>query len=164
MEDPLDIAVEDIDTPAVTAESSTLPDTFTGMMLQLDYNNNILFEYASASLPPALSFQIPVFDYVAMAAMPSFSSILDPGCTNHIIKEQHYFWNYSTTDTVNFCTANCEVMTTKGCRDICTGNHTILRTLCNCLHSSAVPDNLFSVAFQDMGVTVTFSGALPSVY
>jgi len=41
-----------------------------------------------------------------------FNSVLDSGCTNHIVKDRLLFWTYHTALTVPVKTANCGVLET----------------------------------------------------
>ena len=78
-----------------------------------------------------------------------FSTILDSGTMSTLIKDQAYFWSYSTENVVTVRTSNHGTLPTYGCGDcvaLLTINGQKHRVcLSNCLHAPSATINLLSV-------------------
>ena len=92
----------------------------------------------------------------------SFNTILDSGCTNHIIRDRALFWMYREDQAVPVKTANCGILQTLACGDVKYrvpfGQQQIVLTLHNCLHEPDAPLNLLSVgAMQEKCMQIHFN-------
>jgi hypothetical protein len=81
-----------------------------------------------------------------------FNTILDSGTTTTLIRDQSYFWSYSTADAVTVRTANHGSLSTSGrgdCIAVLTIGNTRHRVrLSNCLHAPTAMLNLLSVGWM----------------
>lgn len=100
---------------------------------------------------------------VCLSTMLSlYNTILNSGCTNHIIRDRSFFWTYHTSLAVPVKTANCGILETlaKGnvkFRDQC-GSRSVVFVLCDCLHVLSTPINLLSVsAMQEHQMQIHFN-------
>ena len=97
-----------------------------------------------------------------------YNSLLDSGCTHHIIWDQSLFSNY-TSRAISVGTANCGSLQALGTGDVsfrCSfGNRNVLFTMHNCLHAPDAPINLVSVgSLVECRMTAVFSpGGITSV-
>jgi len=141
-------------TPVVNEDSSTpfaaLGTTDFVPSVTSIVNEDVLFDlYRNGVMPLAFS-SIEDSSLFAFAAISNlYNTILDSGCTNHIIKDHSLFWTYHMFLAVPVKTANCGILETFAKGDIkfhiqC-GNRSIVFTLHDCLHAPGAPINLLSV-------------------
>lgn len=52
------------------------------------------------------------------SAMQSYNSLLDSGCTHHIIKDKKHFHSYNTSQAIPVTTANCGTLPTKAMGEV----------------------------------------------
>lgn len=102
-----------------------------------------------------------VHPMVFMSYAHLYNSIIDSGCTNHIIRDRRFFWTYSTSGVVPIQTANCGNLVAQARGDVkfCVtiGDKSIIWTLKNCFHVPDVPVNLLSLgAMREGGVDFHF--------
>jgi hypothetical protein len=182
------IAVPDGDPPDTSPDEShadtiqiedTIPlddpvDTAFVSVASAHVNNDIFllsYVFAAVSEDPVIAsiasedslFSPTVQPVVFMSCSHLFNSLLDSGCTDHLICDRRYFWTYSTTESVSIKTANCGSMTALGRGDVKfrvhIGDQPVVWTLKDCLHAPEVPVNLLSVgAMQDAGIDFHFPG------
>jgi len=123
--------------------------------------NDIDFE--SYMMPEAYELSELLNKESFLATMSTqFSTILNSGCTNHIIRDRHFFWTYHADESISIRTANCGSLAALGRGDVhvqfMVGDRKITWRLRNCLHAPEVPINLISVgALQESGMTISFA-------
>ncbi|KAG6886799.1 hypothetical protein C0992_002306, partial [Termitomyces sp. T32_za158] len=116
-------------------------------------NNTVFAAYigpdASDKVPPYFAFVSSADDGVLNDTTLKFNSILDSGCTHHIIKDKRHFWTYCPELAVPVGTANCGTLNTLARGEVRFNTHvngkTITLILKDCLHAPTVPINLLSV-------------------
>jgi len=125
--------------------------------------------FTPESLPPYLAF-LQSTDSFALASFASrFNTILDSGCTTHIIKDRQYFWTYNPELATPVGTANCGVLNTLArgevrFRVLFQGQERIVR-MRECLHAPDVPVNLLSVgAMAEKSVHVIFEKGAMTIH
>jgi len=112
-------------------------------------------------LPTALSLIDKLFPICLLSVSPLYNSILDSGCTTHIIRDRSLFWTYHTSMSVPVKTANCGILETLAKGDVkfrvqC-GTQSVIFTLRDCLHAPSAPINLLSVgAMQERRMRIHF--------
>ena len=137
-----------------------VPSTSTSVV-----NNNVFFDlYRTGVMPFALSLtEDSDSSPVSFAAVSHlYNTILDSGCTNHIIRDCSLFWTYDVSLAVPVKTANCGVLETlaKGDVKFCIqcGMKSVVFTLHDCLHAPMAPINLLSVGtMQERRMRVHFN-------
>jgi len=105
-------------TALVTQQHSCLPTPTAAINndIYLDlYDIGVTSSYAFSSLSELLPFESPVF---CASITNSFNTILDSGCTNHIIHDWALFWTYKEDQAVPVKTANCGILKTLACGDV----------------------------------------------
>ena len=90
-----------------------------------------------------------------------YNSLLDSGCTHHIIRDHTLFHSF-TTKSIYVGTANCGSLDAHGTGDMVFrhpyGTHFITFTLWDCLYAPMAPINLLSVgALVERGMSCLFS-------
>jgi hypothetical protein len=115
--------------------------------------------FAFSSLSDLLPFESPVS---CATITNSFNTILDSGCTNHIIRDRALFWTYNEDQAVPVKTANCGILNTLARGDVkfrvSFGQQQIILTLRDCLHAPDAPLNLLSVgAMQEKRMRIHFN-------
>ena len=131
-------------------------------------NNDIHIDWYDVDLPQALAFSslselLPFESPMSCASITnSFNTILNSGCTNHIIHDRALFWTYREDQAVLVKTANCGILKTLACGDVKFrvpfGQQQIVLTLCNCLHAPDAPLNLLSVGtMQEKRMRIHFN-------
>jgi hypothetical protein len=125
-------------------------------------NNDVYFDaYRTGVISCAftsLTEDLPIW-FSSMSLL--YNSILDSGCTNHIIRDRALFWTYRTSQAVLVKTANCSILETLAMGDVKFhmkyGSQSVIIVLCNCLHAPSAPINLLSVgAMQERRMRVHF--------
>ncbi len=165
----VNIAVEDLPevagAPDIEAEQEldddlgVVQESLAGLVINTDLPD--LGNMACMVAPKILPEDI---DPVVFATISTrYNSVLDSGCTNHIICDKCFFWSLSTTDVVPMKTANCGTLETLARGDvkfrIVVGSKSFIWTLRDCLYAPSAAVNLILVgALQDAG----FGGHLPS--
>ena len=130
-------------------------------------NNDSHIDWYDVDLPQALTFSslsklLPFESPVSCASITnSFNTILDSGCTNHIIHDRALFWTYREDQAVPVKTANCGILKTLACGDVKFrvpfGQQQIILTLRDSLHAPDVPLNFLSVgAMQEKRMQIHF--------
>ena len=156
------LAVVDDDSSIPFAALGTtyfVPPTTTSVV-----NNDIFFDLYCSSV---MSFAFSTLEDLDSTLCPSmvsnlYNTILDSGCTNHIIKDHSLFWTYHTSLAVLVKTANCGILETLAKGDVkfrirC-GQHSIVFVLCDCLHAPTALINLLSVgAMQEQQMRIHFN-------
>jgi Pol polyprotein, beta-barrel domain/GAG-pre-integrase domain len=100
--------------------------------------------------------------HLALVSFAGFSnSILDSGCTHHIIRDRTLFHSY-TAKSISVGTANCGSLDAQGTGDVVFrhpyGTRFISFTLRDCLYAPKAPINLLSVgALVERGMSCLFS-------
>jgi hypothetical protein len=150
------------DLPAVT--SSTI------------VNDDLYFEAYSVFDP--LEFALPVLTslenistlspHAFSASVLPYNSILDSGCTHHIIRDRALFWDYDTTQAIPVKTANCGFLSTLARGTVrfrvTSGDRSVVFILKDCLHAPDAPINLISVgALAEKGATFTFTSGRTTI-
>jgi len=112
-------------------------------------------------LPTALSSIDKLFPICLSSVSPLYNSILNSGCTTHIIRDCSLFWTYHMSMSVPVKTANCGILETlaKGDIKFCVqcGTQLVIFTLHDCLHAPSAPINLLSVrAMQERHMRIHF--------
>jgi len=76
-------------------------------------NSDVLFDvYRTGVISTAFS-SISELSPICLSSISSlFNSILDLGCTHHIIKDHSYFWTYHMSQAIPVKMANCGVLET----------------------------------------------------
>jgi len=98
-----------------------------------------------------------------------YNTILDSGCTNHIIKDHSLFWTYHPSLAVPVKTANCGVLSTLAHGEVhfhvdCGGKF-VTMVLKDCLHAPDFPLNLLSVgAMQETRMHLLFSFGVTTIF
>ena len=141
--------------------------------------SDIFYTYASCDQPTVAfisTVSTPYSDFVqsldpmAFAAFQQcFNTILDSGCTNHIIQDRCFFWTYHPEQATPVGTANCGILNTLGCGE---ARFTVLvdgrlHTIClrDCLHAPDMPINLISIgAMAEWDFKVNFEKGCMSVH
>jgi len=97
----------------VFGTTSFVPSTVTPV------NSNIYFDvYRAGVIPTALSSVTELSPVCLSTISQIFNSVLDSGCTNHIIRDRSLFWTYHTSLAIPVQTANCGVLETLAKGDI----------------------------------------------
>jgi len=149
---------EDIPTSfTALGTTSFVPPTSTSPL-----NSDIYFDvYRSSVIFTALS-SISELSPVCLSSISQlYNSILDSGCTNHIIRDRVLFWMYHTSLAVPVKMANCSTLETLARGDIkfkvqC-GLHFIVLVLQDCLHAPSAPINLSVRAMQEHCMCLHFN-------
>ena len=101
----------------------------------------------SAISPSFLDLSLSPFAF-ASTSFP-FNSLLDSGCTHHIIRDRSLFWTYDTTRATAVKTANCGSLQSLARGSVrfrvTSGGRTVNFILNDCLHAPDAPVNLLSV-------------------
>jgi hypothetical protein len=123
------------------------------------YDVGMSQSFAFSSLSDLLPFESPVS---CATITNSFNTILDSGCTNHIIRDRALFWTYNEDQAVPVKTANCGILNTLARGDVkfhvSFGQQQIILTLRDCLHAPDAPLNLLSVgAMQEKHMRIHFN-------
>jgi hypothetical protein len=126
-------------------------------------NEDIFFDLYRTGVKPVALSSIDDMTSTCFASISNlFNTILDSGCTNHIIQDCSLFWTYNTSLAVPVKTANCGILETFAKGDvkfrIQSGARSIVFTLCDCLHALGAPINLLSVGtMQEHWMCVHFN-------
>ena len=181
-EDPPDVTDS---TPTVTVDSpsDTIP-TFSALSIPTTthsivtpvpvINDDLFFELYMSSRPESFAYSaVPSFLDLGSDLPPSafsatpfpFNSLLDSGCTHHIIRDRSLFWTYDTALATPVKTANCGFLQTLARGSVrfrvASGGRTVTFVLNDCLHAPDAPINLISVgALTEKNVTFTFAKEL----
>ena len=76
-------------------------------------NEDVFFDvYQTGVIPTALSSISELSPVCLLSISECYNSILDSGCTNHIIQDHSLFWTYHTSLAVPVKMANCGVLET----------------------------------------------------
>jgi hypothetical protein len=113
----------------------------------------------SAISPSFIDFSMSPFAF-SSTSFP-FNSLLDSGCTHHIIRDRSLFWTYDTSRATSVKTANCGSLQSLARGSVrfrvTSGGRTVNFILNDCLHAPDAPVNLFSVgALTEKDVVFTF--------
>jgi len=129
----------------------------------LSANNDVFFDlYRTGVISTAFSLVSELSPICLSFISSLFNSILDSGCTHHIIKDHSYFWTYHTSQAIPVKTANCGVLETLAKGNVkvqlqC-GTQSIVLVLQDCLHAPSAPINLLSVgAMQERQMHIHFN-------
>jgi len=142
------LGAEEEDTPtSFTALDTTL---FVSPTPTSPINNEVYLDsYQTGMIITALS-TIANLSPVCLSTLSSlYNTILNSGCTNHIIQDHSLFWTYHTSMAVPVKMANCGILETLAKDDVkfhiqC-GSQSIVFVLHDCLHVLSAPINLLSV-------------------
>jgi len=133
-------------------------------------NNDVFFDvYRSGVILTALSSISELSPVCLSSISQTFNSILDSGCTNHIIRDRSCFWMYHTSLAVPVKTANCGVLETLAKGNVkfhvqC-GSQSVVFVLRDCLHTPSAPINLLSVgAMQEHHMHVHFNEDITTIH
>ena len=121
-----------------------------------------LYSLCELEFPPQLalaSIDSPSLALVTFAGI--YNSLLDSGCTHHIIRDRTLFHSY-TAKSISVGTANCGSLDAQGTGDVVFrhpfGTRFITFTLRDCLYAPTAPINLLSVgALVERGMSCLFS-------
>ncbi|KAJ3486618.1 hypothetical protein NLJ89_g11795 [Agrocybe chaxingu] len=156
--------------PAISSDdlASPLPATnvdspFEFVPSETFANDDLFSAYVCpmVELPLAPRFENIALALVSLSSAVPFNSLLDSGCTQHLIRDRALFFTYDDSCPETMGTANCGTFLAPGRGEVrfvvrCDDRSATV-ILRNCLYSPDVPMNLFSVgAFQEVGVTVLF--------
>jgi len=123
------IPIPDITTPTQSTSMDPLQDTspthhssVVPPVSASPAQSDIFYAYASCDQPTVAfisTVSTPYSDFVrsldpmAFAAFQQrFNTILDSGCTNHIIRDRCFFWTYHPEQATPVGTANCSILNT----------------------------------------------------
>jgi Reverse transcriptase (RNA-dependent DNA polymerase)/GAG-pre-integrase domain len=119
---------------------------------------------------PHLAFATVDFNSTALVSLVAlYNSLLDSGCTHHIVRDRALFRNY-TARTISVGTANCGSLEALGTGDVefryVLGDQRVIFTLRGCLYAPSAPINLLSVgALAERGLTCLFSpGGITKIF
>ena len=113
-----------IETPETDEDTTSIPFAAFVTTPTAAVNNDIYLDwydvgatstYAFSSLSELLPFESPVS---CASIAGSFNTILDSGCTNHIIRDRALFWTYREDQAVPVKTANCGILNTLARGDV----------------------------------------------
>ncbi|KAG6870784.1 hypothetical protein C0992_012474, partial [Termitomyces sp. T32_za158] len=150
------VAVPDPITELIPLPPPFVPEEHspTSLPTVVEEDNDIVFSaYADTSSDSPLSPFQAFVSSVDMALLSDihlkFNSILDSGCTTHLIKDRDLFWTYDTGSVVPVGTANCGTLEMLARGEVrfhvhVEGKSVIFRLL-DCLHAPDIPINLLSV-------------------
>ncbi|KAF5379684.1 hypothetical protein D9615_005653 [Tricholomella constricta] len=115
----------------------------------------------SPSLPPYTDFVYATDSTALLSFSSRFNSILDSGCTVHIIRDREFFWSYDPSQAVTVGTANCGVLQTLGKGEVrfktILNDKEVIYRLRECLHAPSAPINLLSVGcMTELGTRLSF--------
>jgi hypothetical protein len=154
-----DEVVEDLSmTFAALGTASFVPSTST-----LPVNNDVLFDvYQPGVILTALSSLADLSPTCLSSITTLFNSILDSGCTHHIIRDRSLFWTYYTSQAIQVKTTNCGTLETLANGDVkvrlLCGTQSIILVFRDCLPPPSAPINLISVgAMQERQMRVHFN-------
>ncbi|KAG6887364.1 hypothetical protein C0992_012644 [Termitomyces sp. T32_za158] len=146
----LDAITEQVPSPPLFIQDNCNP---TLPAIVEEENDIFISAYAPATLesllPPFQAFISNADAALVADIYLKFNSILNSGCTTHLIKDKACFWTYDTSLAVLVGTANCGTLTTLVHGEICFRIHvdgkTVTIKLQDCLHVPDIPINLLSV-------------------
>ena len=129
----------------------------------------VLTPESRIALPPYLAFLQSINPFALASFASRFNTILDSGCTTHIVKDRQYFWTYHPKLATPVGTANCGVLNTLAQGEV---RFRVLfqgweRIICmrKCLHAPDVPINLLSVgAMAEKSVRVIFEKGATTIH
>jgi len=139
-------------------EESTLLECYSGPLPE-----------SASTLPPYLAFLQSTNPFALATFSSRFNTILDLGCTTHIIKDRQYFWTYHPELATPVGTANCGVLETLTRGEVrfrisFQGQERVVR-MRECLHAPSVPINLLSVgAMAEKSVNVLFEKGATTIH
>jgi hypothetical protein len=126
-------------------------------------NNDVFFDLYRTGVTSTAFASVSELPPVCLSSISTlFNTILDSGCTHHIIKDRSYFWTYHTSQAIPVKTANCGILETLAKGDVkvrlqC-GSRSIVLVLRDCLHAPSAPINLISVgAMQERRMRIHFN-------
>ncbi|KAJ3483592.1 hypothetical protein NLJ89_g12049 [Agrocybe chaxingu] len=126
-------------------------------------NSDTVFLYScpTVELPLAPRFENVEMALVSLSRDTPYNSLLDSGCTQHLIQDRALFFSYDDSSPETMGTANCGSFLAPSHGEVRfvvrAGDRLGTVILCDCLHSPDIPLNLFSVgAFQEAGVSILF--------
>jgi hypothetical protein len=154
-----DEVVEDLSTSlAAFGTTPFVPSTST-----LPINNDVYFDlYQPGVIFTTFSSLADLSPTCLSSITTLFNSILDSGCTHHIIRDRSLFWTYHTSQAIPVKTANCGTLETLAKGDVkvrllCSTKSVVL-VFRDCLHAPSAPINLISVgAMQERRMRVHFN-------
>ena len=120
-------------------------------------------------IPSALSSVTELSPVCLSMILQIFNSVLDLGCTNHIIRDCSLFWTYHTSLAILVQTVNCGVLETLAKGDVkfrvqC-GQQSVVLVLRDCLHAPSAPINLLLAgAMQERRMHVHFDEDATIIY
>jgi len=154
--------------PTVAVEETSIPFAafgtapFVPLTSTSPENNDVYFDlYRTGVISVALSSLADLSPICLSSILTRYNSILDSGCTNHIIRDRSLFWTYHMSLAVLVKTANCGILETLAKGDVkfrvkC-GTKSIVLVLCDCLHAPSAPINLLLVgAMQERRMHIHF--------
>ena len=157
---------------SVLSVASHLPPVTSSTIV----NDDLFFEAYSVFNPLEFAFPVltsledtsPSLPHAFIASALPYNSLLDSGCTHHIIRDCALFWDYDTTQAISVQTANCGSLSTLACGTVrfrvTSGNHSVVFILKGCLHAPDAPINLLSVgALTEKGATFTFTAGCMTI-
>ncbi|KAH0580183.1 hypothetical protein H2248_001705 [Termitomyces sp. 'cryptogamus'] len=112
------VAIQEPITEPIPAPPSFIPDDNRDVIPTIveEDNDIIVSAYSSepdkSPLPPYQAFLSSVDSALVADISLKFNSILDSGCTTHLIKDQKYIWSYDPSLASPVRTANCGILTT----------------------------------------------------
>ena len=143
---------------AALGTTSYVPSTSTPSM-----NNDVFFDLYQPGVISSAFSSISELPPISLSSIsPFYNSILDSGCTHHIIKDRSLFWTYHMSQAIPVKTANCGVLETLAKGDVkvriqC-GSRSVVLIFRDCLHAPSAPINLISVgAMQERRMRVHFN-------
>ena len=136
-----------------------------------DFDFDLYPQCPSVYMPfPRLALATVDFQTSALVSLVAiFNTLLDSGCTHHIIRDRALFSNFVAT-TISIGTANCGSLEALGTGDVVFrypyGDHHVAFTLRGCLFAPTAPINLVSVgALVERGMSCLFSpGGITKVF
>ena len=154
-----DVVDEELPTSfAALGNTSFVPSTST-----LPMNNNVYFDlYQPGVISAAFSSLADLSPACFSSISTLFNSILDSGCTHHIIRDRSLFWTYHVSQAIPVKTANCGTLETLAKGDVkmrlqC-GSQSIVLIFRDCLHAPSAPINLISIgAMQERRMRIHFN-------
>lgn len=133
-----------------------LDDTVFHIIDEQDENDSDFHLYHASTEDDDCTLYLAFASLVTLVALASitskFNSILDSGCTMHIIKNKQFFWTYHLKHAVPVETTNCGTLYILAHSDVKFLTHidrkTVILVLKDCLHAPDVSINLLSVGLM----------------
>jgi len=153
--------------------TDTTPDAADAHVASDSIESSLLYLCARSSSKPNSSSSISGFfadnRLVCPGVFLGFNTILDLGCTTHIIHDRWFFWTYNPALATPVGMANCGVLNTLAWAEVhfcaMVGSVEYMFCMKDCLHAPDCPVNLLSVgAMAEKHIHVVFNFGIMTIY